>query len=192
MGIAQFFNALVTGGLPLFVLAFAILSWTLHSGRLKGDSVKELQGSLESLRKSQKNKKTRQKIDPATNKWLRFGGGFYGLVALYTWLLVEWDEVIGFVGGLGDIVLNFELQTLISLVVRMFVESIMNFVVAISWPAYWLREANEPWLLLLVAYAGYWLGIQAAQRASHDAGFSAAIDEGLARLRRLLARFSGD
>lgn len=184
--------ALVTATLPLFILSFALISWVLHRGRLQGETVRELQGNIEALRLAQKDKNTRVKIDPATHRWFRFGGGFYGLVALYTWLVVEWGEVLSFLGGLGDIILNLDPGALIGLLIKFFIESIMNFVVAISWPAYWLREAHDPWLLFLAAYAGYWLGLQAAQRASHDAGFSVAIDEGLARLRRLLARFSRD
>ena len=192
MGFTDVINALLTGGLPLFILSFAMLSWALHHGRLTGATVKELQSNLEALRKAQKSKNSRQRIDPATNKWLRFGGGFYGLVALYTWILVESGEVVGFVSGLGDIVFNLELRELVGLLVRLFIESIMNFVVAISWPVYWLREAKEPWLLLFVAYAGYWLGLQAAQRASENDRFSVALETIFTRLRRVAGKFFKD
>lgn len=176
--------ALFTAGLPLFVLSFGLISWALHRGRLHGETVRELQDGIKVLRKTQKDKKTREKIDPALDKWLRFGGGFYGLVALYTWLLVEWDELIGFLWGLGDMVLNLDPGALIGLLIKLFIESIMNFVVAIGWPAYWLKSMNEPWLLLAAAYGGYWSGMKAAQHAARDARFRGAIDRGLALLRR--------
>lgn len=166
MDVSDLFRALGMAFLPLFLLSFGLVWWALHRGRLEGESVSDLQRSIESLGKARKDKDDPQKVDPVLEKWFRFGGGFYGSVALYTWLLIEWDDVADFLGGLGDIVLNFDPGALISLVINLFIESIMNFVAAIAWPAYWLGEARNPWLWILLAYGGYWLGIKAAQHAA--------------------------
>jgi hypothetical protein len=162
------FRALWMAALPLFLLSFGLVWWALHRGRLEGSSVSELQRSIQSLGKSRKDKERPQKVDPALEKWFRFGGGFYGLVALYTWLLIEWDEVWGFLTGLGDIVIRVDIGGLISLVIGFFIESIMNFVAAIAWPIYWLGEARYPWLWIILAYGGYWLGIKSARRVFGD------------------------
>jgi hypothetical protein len=63
-------------------------------------------------------------------------------------------------------VLRFDLGGLISLAINLFIESIMNFVAAIAWPVYWLGRAQPFWLWLIVAYAGYWLGVRAAQKVT--------------------------
>lgn len=178
MDVQDLFRALFVAGLPMFALSFLMVWWALHRGRLDGTSFKELQQSIQSLGKQRKEQRKgqlkdrgndsgqKEKMDPALEKWFRFGGGFYGLVALYTWLLIEWDEVADFFTGLGEVVLSFDFGRLIQVVINLFIESIMNFVAAIAWPAYWLRETGQPWVWLLVAYGGYWLGVRAAQRAA--------------------------
>lgn len=155
------FRAVWIVGLPLFTLSFALVWWALYRGRVEGKTFKDLQQSMADLGKRHKDKEQNEKVDPALSKWFSFGGGFYGLVALYTWILIEWDEISDFIMGLGDLVLRFDLGVLI----RFFIDSIMNFVWAIAWPMYWLRAADNPWIWFGVAYAGYWLGTHAAQRA---------------------------
>lgn len=187
MSNTEILAALLTAGLPLFLLSLALVSWALHHGWLAGETVKELQLSLEALAKSRKDKNNRQKIDAPLVKWLRFGGGFYGLVALYTWLLIEWEDVAEFLQGLADIVLNVDAGGLVGLLIALFVESMMNFVTAIAWPAYWLGESRDAWILLLVAYAGYWLGIKAALYAWRRGWVSCVID----RVAALRAHVTG-
>ncbi|MEE4173160.1 MAG: hypothetical protein V2I57_02805 [Xanthomonadales bacterium] len=202
------FHAIVQAGLPLMALTFAVIWWALHRGRLQGESVGELQKSIEALaarqksdrkkKKTEKNSRAGQsdhaglqgldddlsamegdldpdlepdgesgeKLDPVLEKWFSFGGGFYGLVAFYTWIIIEWDEVWGFVSDLPGIVFSFDIGALISLAINFFIESLMNFITAIAWPIYWLGVAGNPWLWIGVAYGGYWLGIKAAQQAS--------------------------
>ncbi len=195
--VTDFFYAVVLAGLPLLALTFAVIWWALHRGRLKGESVGELQKSIEALAARKKSDKKRkkakkqsaqalldeadleglgedwtgtddrgEKLDPVLEKWFSFGGGFYGLVALYTWLVVEWNEVWDFLGDLPGIVFSFDIGALISLVISFFIESLMNFITAIAWPVYWLGVAGNPWVWIAVAYGGYWLGIKAAQQVS--------------------------
>lgn len=183
MTVSSFFHALVTAGLPLFLLSFALVSLALHRGSFTGSTVKEVQNSMDTYGKA--HKKNKQGADPALGQWLRFGGGFYGLVALYTWLLIEWDDVANFISGLANLVIRFELGAIISLLIELFIESIMNFVQAIAWPAYWLRDSGNTWMLMLAAaYTGYWLGIKAAQHAWREGWVAEAIERLAARLRR--------
>jgi hypothetical protein len=159
-------QAVTVVGLPLFGLSFALVWWALYRGRVEGETVEDLQRSLADFGKQQKDKEKRQKIDPALGKWFSFGGGFYGLVALYTWILMEWSDVGSFVRAFIEFDLHLRIDELIQWAIRLFINSIMNFVWAIVWPVYWLQKANNPWIWFAVAYAGYWLGIQSAQRAA--------------------------
>lgn len=204
--VSDIFHAVAFAGLPLMALTFAVIWWALHRGRLEGESVGELQKSIQALaarqksdRKDRKQRKMakhaadsdgleleaglpdsdadlardldlpggdREKLDPVLEKWFSFGGGFYGLVALYTWLVVEWNEVWDFLVDLPGIVFSFDVGSLISLVINFFIESLMNFITAIAWPMYWLGVAGNPWVWIVVAYGGYWLGIKAAQHVT--------------------------
>lgn len=158
-------GAVLTAGIPLFLLAFVLVCWALHRQWLVGDNVGDIQGSIEALGKTQKDKKLRKTMDPALGKWFRFGGGFYGLVALYTWLLIETEDIANFVVELGSVIFDFEPGAIFGLVIALAIESIVNFFMAIAWPAHWLGESRNAWVLFPVAYAGYWLGINSAQIA---------------------------
>ncbi len=176
--------AVFVAGLPLFLLSFALVAWALHRGWLEGETVREIQVSIKALEKAQKDKKRRRRMDPALGKWFSFGGGFYGLVAVYTLLLIEWADMVTFMRGLGGIVIDLHLSALIRLVVELIVNSIMNFVQAIGWPVYWLSQSRSAWILLFVAYAGYWTGMKTAHYAWRR-GWVAAVEA------RITSRFGG-
>ncbi|TGD71091.1 hypothetical protein E4634_19805 [Mangrovimicrobium sediminis] len=184
MTLLDILTALLIAGLPLFLLSLLLVSWALHRGWLTGTSVKELQGSLDALKKSQKDKNNSNKVDPALGKWLRFGGGFYGLVALYTLLVIELVDVFRFLAGLAELVIDLRLGAVVGLAIEFFVNAIMNFVTAIAWPAYWLADSRDAWQLLFFAYAGYWLGIKTAQYA-WQRGW---VEEAAQRISGLLKR----
>jgi len=182
--LTDLFNALFVAGLPMFFLSFALVSLALHGGKLAGETVTQLRGSIASLSKAHKGKGQQQKADPALRHWFRFGGGFYGLVALYTWLLIEADDLLEFFGGLANVMVNLDPGALLELLIEIFVESLINFVAAIAWPSYWLSAWSSPWLLLAAAYAGYWLGIKAARVASQHQPLRASIERVVHFLRR--------
>lgn len=151
-------------GLPMVVLTFCMVWWALHRGIVESkDCVDDLRKEIDAFGKQRKKQKEkdRDRINPVHGKWFSFGGGFYGLAALYTYLLVEMDEIVDFVTGLPDLVLRLD----IGLLIQFFINSLMNFITAITWPVYWMREAESGhfWLWLLVAYAAYWLGLRLAQ-----------------------------
>ena len=161
--ITSAFQALFVVGLPLFLLSLGMVWWALHKGTIEGNNVKDLQKDIDALPKRQKDKEKKEKLNPVHEKWMSFGGGFYGLVALYTWLIIEWGEVKDLIGGLGDLIFRLDLGVLITF----FIESLMNFITAIAWPWYWLRSIDsDPWVWIIVAYGGYWAGIQVAQKAA--------------------------
>jgi len=105
--------------------------------------------------------KEQKKFDPLHSKWMKFGGGFYGVVAFLTYVVIELADVRDFLVKLPNL---FE-HGLVNLLVQFFIESLKNFITAISWPIYWLdRIDSEQWLWFIGAYAGYWLGSNAAFR----------------------------
>ena len=97
------------------------------------------------------------KTDFLHNKWVQFGGGFYGMLGLLTYLIVEWNELIELLGNLN----KFELTVgniISELIIKFLVESLINLITAITWPIYWLGKLGDTsvWMALLAAYLGYW------------------------------------
>jgi len=107
----------------------------------------------------------RKKLNPVHNKWLTFGGGFYGAVALLTYLLIEFDELAGFFSNFTGII-DFLRSVSVDMLIRLFIDSLLNFIAAITWPVHWLGRLRGPhlWVWLVAAYAGYWVGSTAALR----------------------------
>ncbi len=93
------------------------------------------------------------------SKWVDFGGGFYGVVAVLTYVVVEFREVVDFMTSEETV-----MATLAALgvgdVVNFFINSLMNFITAIAWPAYWINkvEGHSVWVWFVVVYLGYLTG----------------------------------
>ncbi len=171
--------AVLQAGLPMGLFTLALVWWALRHGLLHEhmDTAalkRELKAMSRNNRKARKEHKRlkRQKKPqdelpvqhPLQKKWAKFGGGFYGVAAFFTYAVVEVTDVCstimkfdGFAGFLQR--LNFDL------LVNMMVNALTNFITAMLWPAYWLQriDSQQPWLWFAAAYGGYWLGLRSAQ-----------------------------
>jgi hypothetical protein len=160
--LADLLDAAWRMGLPVALLSFGMVWWALRRGFLKEEgNLKSLHREIDALRKAQRGEDA-ARLNPLHAKWFKFGGGFYGITALYTYLLIEWDEILELLGSLGDLVLRFDISVLISF----FIASITNFIGAVTWPLYWMSQSQsgQVWIWFVVAYGGYWLGMSAALR----------------------------
>jgi hypothetical protein len=180
--IRELIRALFQAGLPVGITSFLLVWWALKSDYLQMPaSVGEVEKGFKKLSKKKDGKKRRKKggraepetpgtaaddkprLNPVHNKWLAFGGGFYGVVALLTYAIVELAEIRDFIArydGLAGLISKFSFGMIIELII----DALMNFVVAIAWPVYWLSDiAGEYiWVWFGVAYGGYWAGVKAA------------------------------
>ena len=167
----EVFWALFLVGVPIGVFTLALVWWALQGGHFKESldtnalrrEIKAMSGN--SKRKNKKaNKEESRKLHPLQKKWARFGGGFYGIVAFFTYIVVEVLEIITMIMNLGGF-FDFIRQLDLNMIVHMFVQALMNFVTAISWPIYWMKriETGEVWIWFVMAYAGYWAGLKLAQ-----------------------------
>lgn len=168
--IAEIFIALIKAGIPISVSSYLLVWWAMKHNYLgevndlKGfeKEVKRLRKAKSSSKKKKKGKETESvyekphKMNPVHNKWLAFGGGFYGLVGLLTYLLVELGEIIDFVSNLGGFFAMLS-NISIDLFIGFIINSIMNFVAAIAWPAYWMNEIHSEyiWIWFVMAYLSY-------------------------------------
>jgi len=143
-----------------------VVGWGVRGGRFDGlEEIGGLDKQIEALDKQRKQaKKDGEKLPGEKGlhgKWAKMGGGFYGMVALYTWLRIEWDEALDFMVALKAL-FSFDIGALIQAAISFFIESIMNFVAAVTWPVYWVSNSNTAhlWIWFLVGWGGYWAGLK--------------------------------
>jgi len=167
--IETLFIAAFKAGLPVALASYALIWWALRNDYL--DSVVDMDELEKQIKLQSKDKKNRKKHDPVHNKWLAFGGGFYGVVALLTYVVVELGEI-------RDFFLQFEsIRALLAgisfdMLIELLIEALMNFILAIAWPWYWLSEIAGPhiWVWFVMAYGGYWAGTRLALRRHVEQG----------------------
>lgn len=186
----ELIRALVQAGLPVAVTSYALVWWALKNNYLEnasglGDVEREFKRLSKDKKKSGKNggnavsRNARKllgaepedsidqpgRMNPVHNKWLAFGGGFYGVVALLTYVVIELGEIRDFFlqfEGIRAFFSGLSFGMLIDLVIDAF----MNFILAIAWPWYWLGDiaGQHIWVWFAVAYGGYWAGTRLALR----------------------------
>ena len=91
--VIDFFKALFIASLPIFVLTYVLVSRITQSDKLDPDSEynESADKAIDGISKKHKEaKKTGSKAnnlsEHAINKWLYFGGGFYGTMCFATYL----------------------------------------------------------------------------------------------------------
>ena len=158
-------EALLKLGLHMVLMSWWVYSWLYRHGRLDPQgSRKEHENQLKMMRKQQQKERAagrkakldgKQSTDPEDfwlQKWMWFGGGFYGMAALWTLLVVEALEFIDFVFGLPRFIASYN-GGLVDLIITFFITQLQNFITAIIWVTYWDGRFSLLWFL--VAYLGY-------------------------------------
>jgi len=146
--------------LPIGAIAFIMMFYTLKKGYIG------LNGNVDDLKKRQKQAE-KDKVDfevgPIHRKWLFFGGGYYGLMALATYAHVEFIEIYEFFRAFSTIAAFID-QVTLGAVIRLVIDSFLNLFPAFTWFLYWPKiiVMNNGWYWLGASYAGYHLGIYLA------------------------------
>jgi len=157
--------AVVLVGLPITLFTLAIVWWGLRNGHIdEMDDHKELERELKKMAKG-KIEPENDNRDLIQKKWAKFGGGFYGIVAFFTWLVVELREIADMImniGGLWEFIKHLDF----GVIIQMFIAAITNFVTAMVWPVYWMKriDSDQIWMFFIAAYGGYVLGLKLAQQ----------------------------
>lgn len=185
----EIIRASILGALPVAGFTFLLLQWSIVSGRLdKFIDGKDLQAQYKKLKEQKKAAKkeakekakaqTKEKTEPVTKekkpffykgkgedilhgKIMFFGGGFYGTMALLTYLIVEVYEVASFFGKIIDFS-NWQFSFSIEFVIALFINSIMNIVKAFVWFKTLTDYVNvyNGFVWIIAAYLGYLGGIR--------------------------------
>jgi hypothetical protein len=172
----EVFWALLMVGVPIALFTLVLVFWALQRGHFRESldaralvrEMKAMSRANKKNKKEGKNNKEEIKPDspqhPVQKKWAKFGGGFYGVVAFFTYIIVEVTEITTMIINFGGF-FDFLKQLDLSVIINIFVEAITNFITAMIWPVYWMDriDMNQTWIWFVMAYAGYWLGLKLAQ-----------------------------
>ena len=157
----EYLEAAFTLGLPVMIMSWWVHSWLYRTNLIeRRASIKETDNSIKEIRKSSKG--DGDKIgDYWTNKWLRFGGGFYGLAALWTFIVIELQELWYVITNIGQVIDSLSAGFVI--VAISFVKNqAMNLAQAFSWVVGW-GNSGFSLIYFFSAYIGFYLGMKVAQ-----------------------------
>ncbi|MGQ8365518.1 hypothetical protein [Glaciecola sp. 1036] len=165
-------KAAAYAGIPVFIFSFLMVRRALASNRLKDFSgMHEFEKSMKDLSKSQKKQSKIPDVknigNYALDKWLNYGGGFYGLMVFLTFVCIEIGQVISFFKKLFSLNLSELFSNVsIQLLVKFFIDAIMNLVDAFIWFIYWPKQIDmyNGWVWLGIAYAAYFVGARVAYK----------------------------
>ena len=163
----NFLGALFTFVLPIGLMAYLLIGYFLAVGYLdRFEDRKGLKAGLKDVKASLKKVK---KKNPLVAKWIDFGGGFYGLAGFYTYAVIEFGEVVGFIFKMMDPA-NWTFAITIDLIIGLIVNAVINLITAFLWFTYW-PPSFDLWDLLTwigFAYFAYVAGGHLARDHDRD------------------------
>ena len=165
--LVEVFWALLMVGVPIGVFTLALVWWALQRGHFQESlDTRALEREMKAMRENHKNINKEDQVSqhPVQRKWAKFGGGFYGIVAFFTYIVVEVTDFTSMIANFGGFI-DFLKQLNINVIISIFIEALTNFITAVIWPVYWMDriETDQTWIWFVVAYGGYWLGLKQAQ-----------------------------
>ncbi len=154
--IIELLKAMIMAGIPIAIISFALIYLAIQRSYI---SAEEDFNSLKKKKKQAKKDKEDFKINPVHQKWLYFGGGYYGLMAFTTYIHVEVLEIIDFFSAYTTFS-HFVDQITFAAFIGLIVDSFLNLIPAFTWFLYWPKviAMDQGWYWLLMSYLGYQLG----------------------------------
>lgn len=147
-------------GVPVAIVAWFLFHRLYAEGELdRAEGYRTVRSRLRDIKKSARNNPSR---DFLRRRWMKFGGGFYGAAALWTFAIIEFTDLTGLIVDFPGIATLFA-DGVFSFFVDVFVNQIQNFVSALVWFTWWSDEEDSLLTWVLVAYAGYLVGLNAAR-----------------------------
>ena len=162
MGILDIIEAAIKLGIPMVVLSWLIFSWLYRDGKLDRQAGrKDIAANVKQMKTSFKSK-DKQKTNYVYDKWMWFGSGFYGLAALWTFIIVEISQFFSFLFNFPGFESLFG-EGLFNFLVALALGQLGNIINAFIWFVYWSDDGSIL-VYFLVAYMGYWCGVELAKR----------------------------
>jgi hypothetical protein len=148
-------------GLPVLVLSWLLFSWLYREGKLeKKADRKETAGALKEI-KVESKAKDQGGQNYLFDKWMWFGSGFYGVAALWTFMVIELLDFVKFIFNFPGFASLFA-DGVVNLFVTVLLNQLGNIISAFIWFNYWSDGSPITWFL--IAYLSYLAGIELAKR----------------------------
>ena len=154
-------GATIAVGIPVFILSWYVFQRLFARGALDVTTTgKDFDKSVSKLGKSMKDDVTIE------SQWFKFGGGFYGIGAVWTLIIVEAKDIAGFIFNFPSLDVLLE-GGILGLIIDFFVNQFQNFITAILWFTYW-GDGTMIIVYLGIAYFAYYAGVQLASSMSME------------------------
>jgi hypothetical protein len=169
----EFLHAVFELGLPVAALTWLLFYRLYSRGELARDADgNSIDASLKAMRKSEKeSEETSDSVLHA--KWMKFGGGFYGVAAAWTLIYIEASGIVGVIVHPSVLKQMFD-NGLVNLIIKQITGQITNLVDAAVWFSWWPQKGQGPIVWLAVAYVAYIAGLNLAR---YETGFGSRIVE---------------
>lgn len=149
-------------GLPVAGLSWLLFYRLYSRGELARDADhKAIRSNLKLIRGA--TKKSETPPDSVLHaKWMKFGGGFYGVGALWTLIVVETSGIVATVAHPSSIEDMFRGGP-VDFVVNLIVSQFTTFLQALIWITWWPSTGGHAFVWIAVAYGGYIAGLNLAR-----------------------------
>lgn len=169
----ELLHAIFELGLPVAALTWLLFYRLYSRGELVRDADhKAIDASLKEIRKTEKeSKETSDSLLHA--KWMKFGGGFYGVAAAWTLIYIEASGIVGVIlhpSVLRDMFRN----GIVHLIVQQITGQVTTLIDAAIWFTWWPDKGHGPILWFVVAYVAYMAGLNLAR---YEIGFGSRVVE---------------
>ncbi len=149
--IVEIIKAAILAGLPIAAFSYYLIMLTRKKTALQSTNASQLKKELKTI---EHNKETEETFweSALQKKFLKFGGGFYGVLTLITYIHIEGYQILQFIGGLFGEGSVFS-GGVVSIIIAFFIEMLMNLITAFMWPVYWSEflPIGSIWIWLVVA-----------------------------------------
>ena len=166
MIVFEILESILKLGIPVGFLSWYLIHRFYKSGKIPKDvNLKTVKADLASIKKNFDKKD--QSVHFAERRWMKFGGGFYGVTALVTFVLIELADGLSFVAnfpGFGELFKD----GLISFVINFLINQLQNFISAFIWFVYWGRDGNSTIVWVVVPYLSYLAGLNLAGKSRDE------------------------
>ena len=158
-------------GLPVAAMSWLLFYRLYSRGELARDANrKAIHASLKEIRKAEKGSK--QASDSMLHaKWMKFGGGFYGVAAAWTLIVIEASGIIDVIAHPSTVEQMFH-NGPGELVAKQIASQVSTFVDAAIWFAWWPGKGQSPVVWIVLAYVAYIAGLNLAR---YETGFGSQV-----------------
>ena len=158
-------------GLPVAALSWLLFYRLYTRGELARDAGhKAIHASLKEIKKAQKD--SEESSDSLLHaKWMKFGGGFYGVAAAWTLLFIE-------ASGIVEVIIHPSIveQTFRNgpgaFIAKRIAGQVTTLVDASIWFVWWPAKGQGPLVWVAIAYVAYLAGLNLAR---YETGFGSHV-----------------